>query len=198
MRQILQTTQKIMPELLLFAPNTIMHINYEFKARCGDIDRLEEILLEHRPRFVGVDHQVDSYFNVQNGRLKLREGAIEQALIHYERNNTAGAKISNVLLYQPNPGGALKQILEKALGIKAIVDKERKIYFIDNIKFHFDRVARLGTFVEVEAIDKDGTIGIERLKEQCNVYAQLFRIGPEDYIAESYSDLVLAKKSSTL
>jgi adenylate cyclase, class 2 len=173
-----------------------MHINYEFKARCTDINELETILLKRNPRFVGTDHQVDTYFNVRHGRLKLREGNIENALIHYERTDTAGAKQSNVSLFQHQPDAHLKDCLTRALGIKAVVDKKRKIYFIGNVKFHFDEVEGLGSFVEVEAIDSDGSLGIEKLKEQCNVYAHLFSIRQEDFIAESYSDL-LAKKSST-
>ena len=173
-----------------------MHINYEFKARCSNIEKLESKLKELNPLFVGTDHQIDTYFNVANGRLKLREGNIENSLIHYNRTNTAGAKQSDVSLYQHHPDKKLKDVLTKALGVKVVVDKKRRIYFIDNVKFHFDEVDELGSFVEVEAIDKEGSIGIEKLKEQCNYYIQLFDITSDQFIAESYSDL-LEKKSST-
>jgi len=174
-----------------------MHINFEFKASCNDLEKMEDVILDQNPLFVGTDHQVDTYFNVNSGRLKLREGNIENALIHYERKNEAHAKLSDVCLYRHNPDASLKDALTRALGVKIVVDKKRKIYFIDNVKFHFDRVAGLGTFVEVEAIDTDGTIGIDRLREQCNVYAHLLGIAREDFIASSYSDMLLAKKSST-
>jgi adenylate cyclase, class 2 len=173
-----------------------MHINFEFKARHNDILEAERILQQHAPRFAGEDHQIDTYFKVPNGRLKLREGTIEQALIFYQRSNIAGAKQSDVILYQHKADAALKQILTQSLGIKAVVDKRRRIYFIDNVKFHFDRVEGMGTFVEVEAIDKDGSIGLERLKEQCRSYQELLGVKEEDFMAESYSDLLLAKKSS--
>lgn len=173
-----------------------MHLNFEFKAKASDIGRLEKILLEHHPLFIGEDRQTDTYFRVPSGRLKLREGRIENALIHYERSNTAGAKESKVLLYQHRPDRSLKQILSRALGVLVVVDKKRKIYFIDNVKFHFDEVKDLGTFVEVEAIDRDGSIGMEKLKQQCNTYSALLQIGKNDFMAGSYSDLLLAKKSS--
>jgi len=174
-----------------------MHINYEFKARCTEIEKLEALLKEHNPLFVGIDHQIDTYFHVPNGRLKLREGTIENSLIHYDRTKSATAKQSNVTLYQHQPDKNLKEILTKALGVKVVVDKQRKIYFIENVKFHFDTVRELGNFIEVEAIDKDQSIGIEKLKEQCERYIQLFGITADQFIAESYSDLLLAKKSST-
>ena len=72
-----------------------------------------------------------------------------------------------------------------------IVEKRRRIYFIDNVKFHFDTIVELGTFIEVEAIDKDGSLGIEKLKEQADKYAAFFNIQKEDFIALSYSDLLL-------
>lgn len=173
-----------------------MHVNFEFKAKHRNIAEAEQILLRQQPLFVGEDHQIDTYFQVPDGRLKLREGNIEQSLIFYRRSNVAGAKQSDVILYQHTADAALKQILTQALGIKTVVDKRRRIYFIENVKFHFDTVDGLGNFVEVEAIDKDGSIGVERLKEQCRLYQSLLGVKEEDFMAESYSDLLLAKKSS--
>lgn len=172
-------------------------LNFEFKARTDNLAELEEKLLKLNPQFIGEDHQIDTYFNVEKGRLKLREGNIENSLIHYERENLANAKSSKILLYQHAPDRTLKEILIKTLGVKVVVDKLRKIYFIENVKFHFDKLENLGTFVEVEAIDKDGSIGLEKLRSQCKKYAEFFGIKNEDYVSESYSDLMLANKKVT-
>ena len=51
----------------------------------------------------------------------------------------------------------------------------------------------LGSFVEIEAIDLDGTIREDKLLEQCNYYVELFGLTKEDMVAASYSDLLLAK-----
>lgn len=175
-----------------------MPLNFEFKARCNNILKAEQVLLQQQPRYAGEDHQTDTYFNVPHGRMKLREGNIENALIHYVRQNTAGAKQSEVLLYHHQPDPALKQILTAANGIRVVVEKTRKIYFIRNVKFHFDTVPSLGTFVEVEAIDTDGSITLGTLKEQCRSYARLLDVKDEDYITGSYSDMLMEKKSSSL
>jgi len=166
-------------------------VNFEFKASAPNIEELENKLQALHPKFIGVDYQVDTYFNVESGRLKLREGNIENSLIFYERSNTAGAKQSDILLFHHKADKALKDILIKLHGIKVVVDKQRKIYFIDNVKFHFDEVKGIGTFVEVEAIDSDGSIGVEKLKQQCDYYADYFNIQPSDFIAFSYSDMLL-------
>lgn len=169
------------------------HINFEFKAITNRLQELEALLQTQSPEFKGTDHQTDTYFNVPQGRLKLREGNIENSLIYYQRSNTASAKQSDVWLHQHGPDAGLKTLLAAALGVKVVVEKRRNIYFINNIKFHFDTVTGLGSFVEVEAIDADGSIGIEGLKKQCHFYETLFGIQPNEYVAQSYSDLLLSK-----
>lgn len=165
----------------------------EFKARIKDTEAAEKKLLLLNPFFKGEDHQVDTYFNVAQGRLKLREGSIENALIWYDRPDDAGSKLSNVWLYKHQPDLSLKEILVKANGIKVVVDKRRRIYFIDNVKFHFDEVEGLGPFIEVEAIDETGELGIEKIQQQCDHYAALFEVEPGEFIPVSYSDLLLNK-----
>ena len=164
--------------------------NYEFKARTNRLEELEEKLQGLNPEFKGEDHQIDTYFKIDKGRLKLREGNIENSLIYYQRENTASAKTSEISLYRHEKDQALKDILIKALGERIVVDKMRRIYFIGNVKFHFDKVQNLGTFVEVEAIDESGNIGIEKLRDQCDYYSRFLEVDEDDYIAESYSDMI--------
>lgn len=167
--------------------------NFEFKAKVDNIDHYEALLLKLNPVFKGTDHQIDTYFNVSKGRLKLREGNIENSLINYDRENTADSKLSDIILYQHEPNVALKNILTLQLGVKIIVDKKRKIYFIDNVKFHFDIVDGLGTFIEVEAIDSKNEFTVEQLKEQSNKYFYYFGLNKAQLIDKSYSDLVEVK-----
>jgi len=169
------------------------HVNIEIKAKSNNQDEIREILKSKSADFKGVDHQIDTYFKVNNGRLKLREGKIENHLIHYQRENKEGPKQSDVTLFKSDPKSSLKEILTKALGVLVVVDKQREIYFIDNVKFHIDIVEDLGTFVEIEAIDNDGTIGKDKLLEQCQFFLDLFKISQEDLISVSYSDLLLQK-----
>jgi adenylate cyclase class 2 len=164
--------------------------NVEFKARVPEIESYEQKLLGLHPEFRGLDHQVDTYFNVPYGRLKLREGNIENALIQYNRENIAGSKRSDVILYPHQPDAALKKILAMQLGVKQVVDKKRKIYFVDNVKFHFDVVEGLGTFLEVEAIDNTGELTPEYLESQCDYYRDFFGLNHTDMMEGSYSDMV--------
>jgi adenylate cyclase, class 2 len=166
------------------------HLNVEIKARCGNQDKIRNILQKLNADFKGTDHQTDTYFNVPFGRLKLREGNIENHLIYYQRENHDGPKESQVTLLQNNPRSSLKSILQKALGILVSVEKTRDIYFLDNVKFHLDSVVELGSFIEIEAIDFDGSIGRDALYRQCENYMSLLEISSDDLISHSYSDLL--------
>jgi predicted adenylyl cyclase CyaB len=171
----------------------MVHINIEIKAKSNNHNKIREILTSKNADFKGVDHQIDTYFKVHSGRLKLREGKIENHLIYYDRENKEGPKQSTIILYKSEPQSSLKEMLTKALGVLVVVDKQREIYFIDNVKFHIDTVKHLGTFVEIEAIDKDGTIGKEKLLKQCQYFLNMLNIAQEDLIPVSYSDLLLQK-----
>jgi adenylate cyclase, class 2 len=169
------------------------HLNIEIKARLSDPERIRQVLHAENAEFKGIDHQTDTYFRVPCGRLKLREGNIENNLIHYDREDREGPKQASVTLFHTDgSASSLKEILEKSLGILIVVDKKREIYFIGNVKFHIDVVRDLGTFVEIEAIDTDGSIGKEKLYEQCNRYLQLFGTMTADLVPVSYSDLLLS------
>ncbi|HET9057499.1 MAG TPA: class IV adenylate cyclase [Chitinophagaceae bacterium] len=167
-----------------------MHLNIEIKAHCNHINAVRKFLISNQANFKGTDYQRDTYFNVPAGRLKLRQGNIENSLIYYEREEQAGPKSSQVSLYKVDNGEDLRELLTRSLGIKIVIEKKREIYFIENVKFHIDEVVELGNFVEVEAIDIDGTIGKDKLQDQCLFYLTAFEIKKEDLVIESYSDLL--------
>lgn len=168
--------------------------NVEIKAKCSNPAGIREILHSLNAEFIGTDLQRDTYFIVQTGRLKLREGNIENNLIYYERNDQPGPKEAGVILYKSGDREKLKAILSKSLGKKIIVEKKREIYFIDNVKFHIDEVQKLGNFVEIEAIDENGNIGIDKLYAQCRQYLKIFGIAHTELITNSYSDMLLEKQ----
>jgi predicted adenylyl cyclase CyaB len=168
------------------------HLNVEIKAKCQDPEFIRRYLQSNHAEHKGTDHQTDTYFNVQHGRLKLREGNIENNLIFYERNDQAQAKESNFYLVNVADPLMLKEVLVKSLGIKIIVAKKRDIYFIDNVKFHIDEVAGLGNFAEIEATNFHAAIPKEELRRQCEFYMTEFRIPERDLISVSYSDMLIA------
>jgi predicted adenylyl cyclase CyaB len=171
----------------------VAFINIEIKAISKNQEEIRNILKSKNAEFKGTDHQIDTYFNVSFGRLKLREGNIENHLIYYQRENKEGPKQSDVILYKSDPDSSLKEILTKALGVLVVVDKIREIWFIGNVKFHIDTVNELGTFVEIEAMGTEENTGKDKLLEQCRYFLDLFKLQKDDLISVSYSDLLMGK-----
>jgi predicted adenylyl cyclase CyaB len=166
-------------------------INIEIKARTNNKAAIRKYLQDNGADFKGTDHQTDTYFIVPHGRLKLRQGSIENNLIYYERNDQPGPKQSDFQLAPVADGDQLKSLLIKALGIKVVVAKKREIWFIDNVKFHIDELEGLGDFVEIEASNKTADLPVHILREQCQQYMQAFGIRDEDLVYNSYSDMVI-------
>jgi predicted adenylyl cyclase CyaB len=166
--------------------------NIEIKARIEDPDQIRELVKELDHTFVGLDHQIDTYFKTTNGRFKLRESSLSGPyLIFYLRNNISGPKSS---VYQKLPvadSKGLKDLLKEMQGIHTIIEKKREIYLYENVRIHLDEVKELGNFLEFEAVmdekysNKEVEIGkVKYLMEKLGVKN-------EDLIGESYENILL-------
>lgn len=167
-------------------------VNFEFKARWRDEARVRAALKRLRARLAGTDHQVDTYSRVPARRLKIREGRIENALIFYRRTNARRARASQVEMAVLPRLNSVRSVLSKTLGVLAVVDKRREIYFVGNVKIHLDRVRGLGKFLEVEAMSRSGNI--QKVRKQARKFQKLFGIRREDIVPKSYSDMILARR----
>lgn len=167
-----------------------MYADITIKARCDNPAQTESILLGLNAVFQGMDAQTDTYYETDYGKLKHRQGNIENVLIHYNRTQLADTRKTEVLLYLKNPGAATVKAVCGDRQVVAEIKKQRKIFFIDNVKFHIDQVVGLGSFVEIEAIDLDGSVGIEVLQQQCDYYKDQLQISPDDLVTSAYTDLI--------
>jgi predicted adenylyl cyclase CyaB len=168
--------------------------NIEIKAKCPNPQQLHDKLMALGAKHIGRDHQVDTYFRVGRGRLKLREGTIENALISYDRPDRADAKRSDFTLYRSGDTATLKSILEERLGKLVVVDKQRDIYFIGEVKFHIDSVMGLEPHMEIEVTNMDGSRSLETMQSTCAHYMEILGIRQEDLVSNSYSDLLLKRQ----
>jgi len=153
-------------------------VNVEFKARIRNIDAVRSRLRTLQPRELGLDHQRDIYFGVPEGRLKLRDGGIEQSLIFYRRADQATTRESHVVYASVDNPGELRRVLEAALPVLGIVEKEREIYYVGDTKIHLDRVEDHGFFLEVEAPDA----------AEARRFLDFFAVQPTDLEGRSYAD----------
>ena len=140
-------------------------------------------------RYIATMKQVDTYFNVPKGRLKLREiDDKESMLVYYERPDQLASKESNYFIYPSADGRALKDILSKSLGIKIEVRKTRELYMIGYTRVHLDEVSGLGQFMELETVIENQSEN-EAKKENLDIISKL-EIKGSDMIKNSYSDML--------
>ena len=161
----------------------------ELKARYDDREKALRVLSRLGAEFLSTERQTDSYFSVGSYRMKLRESSLgNHWLIGYSRPNEAGSRPSNCRLEAVPDPAEKKRILSRAMGVKAVVVKERTLYRLGFVRVHIDRVEDLGDFLEFEAVLEEGT-------DDAGAHARLeelrreFEIFEEDLIAGSYADL---------
>lgn len=171
-------------------------INYEIKAKSSKKKQREirNHLKSISAKFIGTDNQIDTYFKIPEGRLKIRRGNIENAWIHYDRQNQKDPKKSEIEFYRIPKNSQLEKLTRKNHQVLVKVIKKREIYFLDNMRFHIDQIKDLGNFFEIEAISKNNLFPEDKIKKQCEYYKNIFEIKEEDLISESYSDMILNPK----
>lgn len=168
--------------------------NIEIKAKCSNHKRAREVAENLKTDYLGNLHQVDTYFETKEGRLKLREINQEQAqLIPYVKNYSAGPMKSDYALLKVEDVDNTKSLLEKNLGVVAIVDKNREVFLIDNVRVHLDVVKDLGEFIEFEAV-YDGDEAQRKIEEnKLRELMKSFYIDESDLLDRSYIDYLLEK-----
>jgi predicted adenylyl cyclase CyaB len=164
--------------------------NIEIKARVVDPAGLQRRIAALPATGRQELRQVDTFFRVPSGRLKLREfddGSAE--LIRYERPDCGEAKLSvydRVAVPEPTP---LRALLTRALGIRGTVRKQRIVVLVGNTRIHLDTVEGLGDFLELEVVlSEDDDIAAGEVIAT-NLLQQL-RIKSEEFVSGAYIDLL--------
>lgn len=187
--------------------------NLELKVRCEDdaqYEWREGILRTRNVPYIERMKQLDTYFNVNTGRLKLREWwtgdalTIEvqgeptgAALIAYSRPDLASSRISDCMVSQVIEPSVLKGILTQALGKLVVVEKVRTLYQHGATRIHFDAVKTLGRFIEIETF-LDETSSLEEATREHQRVIALLELAPLALVASSYSDVLLQTLSQKL
>ncbi len=173
------------------ASTTQARANFEIKARCEDLAAARDRAARLATDYIGIDHQVDTYFLTRCGRLKLRESSLSGGqLVPYLRPDQPGPSRSDYRIVPvPDPVGT-KALLTEILGLHRVVDKRREIFLVDNVRIHLDRVEGLGSFLELEAVfDGDAAAEAEQRRKLEHLMWEL-GVAPADLVARSYEGLL--------
>src|SRR5437773_1578294 len=128
--------------------------NIEIKARCKDLNAARARAESLGAKFAGTLDQVDTYFHVPNGRLKVRQIYNEHTeLIFYSRENITEPRPCDYhVITITEWDKSVIAVLSKAMGVRGIVRKRRELLLWHNVRIHLDEVEKLGTFIELEAV----------------------------------------------
>lgn len=163
--------------------------NLELKARLADLDEARRRAAEIAHAHGGIQHQRDTYFRCQDGRLKLREIAeVGAELIWYRRPDGPEPRGSDYRRVPVENPDALRETLAVALGVRRVVEKSREIFFRDNVRIHLDDVQQLGAFLEFEAVLSASELEPES-RQRLEYLRRHFQIDPGDLLATSYGEM---------
>lgn len=167
--------------------------NIEIKAVLPDPARAERIAARLSGANGEVIRQVDVFFLVARGRLKLRTlGPDSGELIRYERPDVAQARSSRYVIARTPDPQKLLDILSSTLGTAGTVTKTRRLFLVGQTRVHLDEVEGLGSFLELEVVLAPGQCESEGLRIAEQLLAE-FGIRANQLLAEAYIDLLRAK-----
>jgi predicted adenylyl cyclase CyaB len=144
--------------------------NVELKLAIGSWDDVRARLSERSDDPPQDLRQIDHYYRVATGRLKLRiEAEGEACLIHYLRDDETEPRVSRYTLAPVASAELLAEVLEACLGLRGTVHKRREVFVVGRTRVNFDDVRGLGKFIEFEAVldvgehPENGIRDVERL-----------------------------------
>ena len=167
-------------------------LNREIKAYCPDFAPVRDLLQEIGASFIEEAEQVDYYYNLpdlpaedSNRRLKIREEKGTAQVVYYVEGQESGARTSRFQVWGLS-GAQTKEMLDAALGVRAVVHKRREVWRKENVKFNLDQVETVGQILEVEILTQEGY----DVEAQLTQYRELFGPYLGDDIIGSNEDLV--------
>jgi predicted adenylyl cyclase CyaB len=164
--------------------------NVEIKARIGDPEAVRaraEVLADRPPQVI---EQRDTFFDCQDGRLKVRRlGDGSSELIFYRRPDIAGPRESRFLKTPVVDPDGLIEVLGAALGVLGVVRKQRTLYRTGQTRIHLDVVEELGNFLELEVVLEDGQSPDEGSRIARELMARL-EVRVDDLEPRAYIDLL--------
>ena len=167
-----------------------MSRNVEIKARVTDLPEAERRAAALATEGPTVIRQDDTFFAGSRGRLKLREfGDGTGQLIHYERADASGPKVSDYVLSATADPSSLREALARAYGVRGRVKKVRRLYMAGRTRIHLDSVEGLGSYVELEVVLREAEPP-DAGRAEARRLMQALGVADTDLVEGAYLDLL--------
>ena len=165
-------------------------------------ETLARLLRRANATFIWERHQRDTFWQTQNGWLKLREvigdadssrttnaSRTNSELIGYRRSTeNSDARPSDYYIVEIGDPESLMAALDSTLGQIGVVEKQRELWLWRQTRIHVDQVVDLGSFVELETVlgEIDETTGRQQMRE-CR---RLLQLEAAERLARPYLELL--------
>ena len=167
-----------------------MPVNLEIKIPVKNFKKLIAIIEKKGGQKIYSSRQIDIYYKLNNGRLKIRNSSGEKSIIYYKRIEDGSERWSDFETIEVDKPDKWIKLFDKFLERLTVVDKHRTLYHLYNTRIHFDKVKGLGNFVELETKVVKGK---QKARKEFQKILELLKLNPEKQILNSYSDLILLK-----
>jgi len=167
----------------------------EIKAKVKNLNKLRKKLKEFNAKRIGIFKQVDFYFKVPVGRLKIRKvNETSVKLIYYEREDIPKPKKCRAFILDISDeiANIIFRVLEEWKDV--VVSKIREVYNLTGVKIHLDFVNNLGSFLEFE-LEVDPKKVTEAKLRLLNLLKK-FDVKKSSMESFSYSDMIRVMRES--
>lgn len=164
-------------------------INIEVKCRLPDRAAIEKRLVAMGAVREWTRRQVDTFYGVSRGWMKLREEDGRAELITYVRStDSAAARPSEYDVLPLADAEAWKRGLGRVLDAEAVVEKERTLWLHRETRVHLDRVKDLGDFLELETVARG--IDVAAARRQADDMVTVLGLEEDHFLAVPYRVLI--------
>jgi len=175
-----------------------LSLEIEAKIPVRELSKYEEILMSRGAKFIGIQHQVDIYFQHPCRDFRLTDEALRVRLVNDKvyltykgSRREAGFKARPEVEVRISDYSKIVDILNN-LGFKYVakIEKIRKMYEIDNVVVSLDDVYGLGKFIEVEVRNYGNR---EKAIKRIERIIKLLRLPTSKVTTKSYLEVLLEK-----
>lgn len=164
--------------------------NLEIKVKLNSHKEIKKILAKNNINLKELLRQLDIYYEVPSGLLKLRIENGKQTLIFYQRNEESKKRWSDYFLLDITTKNSEK-FFDKFLNRIVEVRKIRELYIYENTRIHLDKVDKLGYFLELETrVIK----GLRDAEKRFNFLVNLLELKKYPELRTTYRNLILEKR----
>lgn len=166
--------------------------NIEIKSRVADPAALEERITALGAEAVWIRRQRDVFFHVPEGYLKLRgvEGEPGELIAYVRAAGTDPRPSDYDIAPVPDPART-EAVLTRALGVRGVVTKTRRLFLWRHTRIHLDEVEGLGTFLELETVAKE--IPLETARAEAREVIVRLELDPGEFLDRPYLELLEAR-----